>query len=137
MEKTAGFVGRRLRRYFVAVLAALIFTLVFSAFVSADTVPITLKTAKDQLNIYMKADVSSEILTVIDKKDTALYPVEMPSADWYKVRFANDVYGYVPKVDVVAGDGFKSNVSLFPVRPFVPRRLLPHRCRRCVPSKRS
>ncbi len=114
MEKTASFAGKRFRRYSVAVFAALIFTLVFSAFVSADNIPITLKTTKDQLNIRMAPDTYSELLTVIEQKGTVLYPVEKASANWYKIRFADDIYGYVFTEYVSAGDPVKSSVSLFP-----------------------
>ncbi|MGM9567575.1 MAG: N-acetylmuramoyl-L-alanine amidase [Clostridia bacterium] len=115
MEKTAGLAGKRFRRCSVAVFAALIFTLIFSAFVSADTIPITLKTTKDQLNIRSEANDRSVILTVIDKQGTVLYPVEkVPNINWYKIRFANGVYGYVFGDYVVPGDSLKTSVSLFP-----------------------
>ena len=115
MEKTAGLAGKRFRRCSVAVFAALIFTLIFSAFVSADTIPITLKTTKDQLNIRTEANDRSVILTVIDKQGTVLYPVEkVPNINWYKIRFDNGIYGYVFGEYVIAGDSLKSSVSLFP-----------------------
>ena len=115
MEKTANFAGKRFRRCSVAVFAALIFTLIFSAFVSADTIPITLKTTKDQLNIRTEPDTYSDLLTVIEAKGTVLYPVEKVSdRDWYKIQFSGGVYGYVYGEYVTAGDSVKSSVSLFP-----------------------
>ena len=115
MKKTEKFAGKRFRRCSVAVFTALIFTLLFSAFVSADTIPITLKTTKDQLNIRVQPDTYSDLLTVIETKGTVLYPVEKVSdRDWYKIRFAGGIYGYVYGEYVTAGDPVKSSVSLFP-----------------------
>lgn len=115
MEKTATVAGKGFRRCAIAVFTALIWTFLFSAFISADTIPVTFKTTKDQLNIRSEADTYSDILTVIDKAGTTLYPVEKVSGlNWYKIRFEGNVYGYVFGDYVTAGDALKSSVSLFP-----------------------
>ncbi len=114
MEKTAIFKRKRLRLIPLAMIAACLFVFVFSTFVSAEYLPITFKTTKDSLNIRTQPDTYSELLTVIEKKGTLLYPVEQVSDNWYKIRFAGGVNGYVFRDYVETGDALKSSVSLFP-----------------------
>ncbi len=97
----------------MALCAAILFVFCFSSLVSAESLPLTFKTTKDQLNIRIAPDTYSSILTVIDEAGTVLYPVERTTSNWYKVRFANNVYGYVYKAYVTPGDAVKSEVKLF------------------------
>ena len=106
-------VARLVRWIALTVFLSISFTLFFSAAGSAGMMPFSLKTTKDQLNIRVKPDTYSDILTVIEKTGTALYPVDETS-QWYKIRFANHLYGYVYKDYVVQGDACPTKVSLFP-----------------------
>lgn len=106
-------VARLARWIALTVFLSISFTLFFSAAGSAGMIPFSLKTTKDQLNIRVKPDTYSDILTVIEKTGTALYPVGETS-QWYKIRFANNLYGYVYKDYVVQGEAYATKVSLFP-----------------------
>lgn len=116
MEKTAVKTNKRILP--VALIIALLVTLLFSSFVSAAHIPICVETTKDDLNIRMEPDTYSEILTVIEKKGTVLYPIESPTGNWYKVEFSNGyvngVFGYVFKDYVVESGALKSSVTLLP-----------------------
>lgn len=105
--------GRRMKWIAFAVFLSITFTLFFSAAASANMMPFSIKTTKDDLNIRVKADTYSDILTVIEKEGTALYPVG-EEGYWYKIRFASNLYGYVYKAYVVQGDAFPTTVSLYP-----------------------
>lgn len=106
-------VAKTARLVAFAVFLSITFTLLFSAAGSAGMIPYSVKTTKDALNIRVKPDTYSDILTVIDTTGTALYPVE-EVGNWYKIRFANNLYGYVYKSYVVQGDACPTTVSLFP-----------------------
>lgn len=105
--------GRRMKWIAFAVFLSIGFTLFFSAAASANMIPFSIKTTKDDLNIRVKADTFSDILTVIETEGTALYPVG-EEGYWYKIRFASNLYGYVYKAYVVQGDACPTTVSLFP-----------------------
>lgn len=108
-------VAKPVRWLALAVFLSISFTLFFSASGLAGMIPFSVKTTKDELNIRVKADTYSDILTVIEKKGTALYPVgEDTSGQWYKIRFANNLYGYVFKLYVEQGDAVPTKISLFP-----------------------
>ncbi|HMM05428.1 MAG TPA: N-acetylmuramoyl-L-alanine amidase [Clostridiales bacterium] len=106
-------VARPVRWIALAVFLSISFTLFFSASGLAGMIPFSVKTTKDELNIRVKADTFSDILTVIETAGTALYPVE-ENGNWYKIRFANNLYGYVFKAYVEQGDAFPTKISLFP-----------------------
>lgn len=116
MEKTATMKPSRIAS--ATLFTALIFTLIFSSLVSAAHVPICVETTKDNLNIRMEPDTYSEILTVVEKQGTTLYPVGKVSDNWYKVEFSNGyvngVYGYVFKDYVVESGALRSSVTLLP-----------------------
>lgn len=113
MVKNRYCAGKGFALLLTACFAAFLFLMIFCTAVSAANMPVTITTAKADLNIRTKADTYSDILTVIDKEGTVLYPVSETTL-WYKIRFANNVYGYVCKDYVKTGGAIKSSVSLFP-----------------------
>lgn len=112
MEKTAVISRKHLGFIGVAVVLAFVFIMAFGTMASAADIPIKVETTKDQLNIRTEADTYSDILTVVETAGTFLYPVEDTSANWYKVRFANGVYGYVYKEYVKEAGAEKTAVTL-------------------------
>ena len=97
----------------LALVLSFSLTLLFGGSASAAMIPFSVKTTKDALNIRVKADTTSDILTVIETTGTALYPVS-ETGNWYRIRFANNLYGYVFKDYVVTGDACPTTISLFP-----------------------
>ena len=112
MEKITVRPEKRLGILFAAIVVALILVFLFSTMLSASAIPIKVETTKDNLNIRTEADTYSDILTVVEKSGTYLYPVEDTSENWYKVRFADGVYGYVYKEYVKEAGAIKSSVTL-------------------------
>ncbi len=113
MEKPVKITRKKSRVFGLAMIMVFVFIFCFSSFVSAEMIPVTFKTTKDDLNIRSQPDTNSSILSVIDKAGTTLYPVERVTTNWYKIRFANNVYGYVFRDYVVDGGPLTSYVSLF------------------------
>ncbi|MBQ1252094.1 MAG: N-acetylmuramoyl-L-alanine amidase [Firmicutes bacterium] len=112
MEKTNLKLQNRTGMFLAAVVTALVLVFLCSSVLSAAMIPIKVETTKDNLNIRSEADTYSDILTVIEKSGTFLYPVEDVSANWYKVRFADGVYGYVYKEYVKPAGSFTASVNL-------------------------
>ena len=112
MEKTNIRLQSRTGMIVTAIVAAVLIVFLCSSVLSAAMIPIKVETTKDNLNIRTEADTYSDILTVIEKSGTYLYPVEDASANWYKVRFADGVYGYVFKEYVKDAGSLTSAVNL-------------------------
>lgn len=113
MDKSNSIFKNRLL-FSVALILSIMIVFSLSASAFAADVPVSVKTTKAQLNIRSQADTYSSILTVIEKEGTLLYPVEQVDANWLKVRFANNVYGYVYVVYVKDAGPVQGEISLFP-----------------------